>query len=397
MSPPVLAVALSGGPDSWALALRIRPAFAFIVDHGLRPESAQEAESVRAQAVAFGLDAHVLKWTGPKPATGLMEAARTARYALLLEACHRHGCTHLLIGHHQDDQIETVLMRRARGSGWRGLAGMPGAARRAGVTLVRPLLDTPKSALVEYCRAAGVPVVADPTNRNPAFTRSRVRLDLEQDLTPARRADLLAGIAEHAGRRQAELARLQIRLADHGTLAAGGSLCLDPHDVFEGDEGLFFLTSLLRLVGQHPAPPTTQAVVSLRARIATATGATLAGCRLWRQGARLWMVREAAAIPPLDMAPGAHDLLWDRRVRLRWTATEAMRLGSLGAGPWRHLPESSGVADLPGVVRAALPVLSRAGQNVALLTGESVPFWDPFRQKFGPIGGLGFLSGRETV
>jgi tRNA(Ile)-lysidine synthase len=197
---PVLLLAVSGGPDSIALmwlAARWRAArergpelIAATVDHGLRAESAREARAVKRQAEGLGIRHRTLRWTGAKPATGLQEAARAARYRLLAAAARRAGARHVLTGHTLDDQAETVLLRMARGSGLTGLGAMTretrlaaltgdGRAlprqRDAGLLLVRPLLEVPKARLVATLAAHGVMFADDPSNRDPRFTRARLR------------------------------------------------------------------------------------------------------------------------------------------------------------------------------------------------------------------------------
>ena len=134
-----LGLAVSGGADSLALMLlaaRWRDAdpdaptlYVYSVDHGLRPEAAAEVAFVLAEAARLGLPARALRWDGPKPATGLSEAARSARYRLIGEAMQRDGASILVTAHHLDDQAETVLMRLAHGSGLAGLRGMAPLAR----------------------------------------------------------------------------------------------------------------------------------------------------------------------------------------------------------------------------------------------------------------------------
>jgi tRNA(Ile)-lysidine synthase len=187
---PVLILAVSGGPDSTALmvlAARWRAEcenppklIAATVDHGLRPESKREAKAVGRLARNLGIEHRTLRWTGRKPKTGLQEAGRLARYRLLAEAARKAGARHVLTAHTLDDQAETVLMRMARGSGVGGLAGMGylasvPAKERTGVMLVRPLLGVPKSRLIATLKAAGITYADDPTNRDPRFTRSRIR------------------------------------------------------------------------------------------------------------------------------------------------------------------------------------------------------------------------------
>jgi tRNA(Ile)-lysidine synthase len=187
---PVLILAVSGGPDSTALlwlAARWRRScerppklVAVTIDHGLRPEAKREAQAVKRLARSLGVEHQTLRWTGRKPKTGLQEAARNARYRLLAEAAQKAGALHIVTAHTLDDQAETVLFRLARGSGIGGLGGMTFATPvpvkpRTGLFLVRPLLDVPKSRLVATLRAAKVSYADDPTNRDPRFTRPRLR------------------------------------------------------------------------------------------------------------------------------------------------------------------------------------------------------------------------------
>ena len=145
---PVVAVAVSGGRDSLALALLAQEWAAarggrivgLIVDHALRPESAAEAAATASLLGRHGCEAEILRWSEAKPRAGLQEAARAARYRLLREACRRRGILHLLVAHHADDQAETVAMRAARQSGPDGLAGMSAAVELPEVRLLRPLL-----------------------------------------------------------------------------------------------------------------------------------------------------------------------------------------------------------------------------------------------------------------
>ena len=154
---PRLAVAVSGGADSLALALladrwaraqggRIT---AVTVDHALRPEAAAEARQVGRWLKAAKIRHVTLRWTPPAPLkklaggtrpANLQSAARDARYQLLTGWCRDHAVLHLLLAHHRDDQAETLLLRLARGSGLDGLAAMAPLVERASLRLLRPLL-----------------------------------------------------------------------------------------------------------------------------------------------------------------------------------------------------------------------------------------------------------------
>jgi tRNA(Ile)-lysidine synthase len=189
---PALVLAISGGPDSTALLCLVahwrdslkRPPklMAVTIDHGLRPESAQEALAVKRLAKKLKVAHETLRWTGRKPKTGIQEAARNARYRLLAKAAHRAGAAYILTAHTQDDQAETVLFRLMRGSGVTGLRGMalaaalpPALAGKRRLYLSRPLLPVPKSRLIATLAACGIPFADDPSNRDPRFTRPRLR------------------------------------------------------------------------------------------------------------------------------------------------------------------------------------------------------------------------------
>jgi tRNA(Ile)-lysidine synthase len=182
---PAIVLAVSGGPDSIALmwlAARWRRALArgprliaVTVDHGLRPGAAAEARDVKRLARSLDLPHRTLRWTGPKPRTGLPAAARLARYRLLAQAARASDATHILTAHTRDDQAETLLMRMLRGSGIAGLAAMARESERDGLVLARPLLDISKSQLIATLRKAKVGFAEDPTNRDISFTRPRLR------------------------------------------------------------------------------------------------------------------------------------------------------------------------------------------------------------------------------
>lgn len=184
-SRPLLAVAVSGGRDSLALALLARDWAAerdgrivgLIVDHGLRRESAEEARGTRERLASHGIESDILLWTGAKPSSGLQEAAREARYRLLFDACRRRFVLHLLVAHHADDQAETVAIRAVRGSGPDGLAGMAALVEHRHLRLLRPLLGVPRARLTATLEERGVAWLEDPSNADPRFERARLRAE----------------------------------------------------------------------------------------------------------------------------------------------------------------------------------------------------------------------------
>ena len=220
---PGIVLAVSGGPDSTALLLLAArwckrlpdapPLLAVTVDHGLRPASAREAADVKRLARTLGIAHRTMQWTGEKPTTGVQEAARNARYRLLVQAARAAGAAHILTAHTRDDQAETVLYRFLRGSGVGGLAAMartvwldaetgtPAIGKPpGGIALVRPLLTVGKKRLIATLDAAGLGYAEDPSNRDPRFTRPRLRRMLSELASEGLSPDRLALLGERARR-----------------------------------------------------------------------------------------------------------------------------------------------------------------------------------------------------
>lgn len=199
-------VAVSGGSDSVALldvlsevggdlGLSIVVAH---VDHGIQSDSATVRQSVGALADQYRLafestELHL----GPEASE---TEARRARYAWLRELQRRRGSKYIVTAHHEDDQVETILLRALRGSAPAGLAGISGKSRGG---LVRPLLPFSRRELADYVKTRGLPVHDDPANRDPRHLRSWVRTTLLPLLTErlgVRLRDDLLTRGRHAAR-----------------------------------------------------------------------------------------------------------------------------------------------------------------------------------------------------
>jgi tRNA(Ile)-lysidine synthase len=304
---PVVAVAVSGGRDSLALAMLVKEwasahggrIVGLIVDHALRPESAAEAAATEALLRRHGCDAEILRWSEAKPRAGLQEAARAARYRLLREACRRHGILHLLVAHHADDQAETLAMRAARQSGRDGLAGMSAAVEMPEVRLLRPLLDVSRSRLTATLLARDVPWVDDPSNIDPRFERARLRARLRARHRPA------APVADNGrSAREHKLAASSVEVLD---LSPAGEIAIDRSAFvrLDRDQQARLLSRVVQAVGGGDHPPRRdrldRATGRLRGPVARgksglAQDFTLSACRLVLrqvpQSRRLqWIVR----------------------------------------------------------------------------------------------------------
>jgi tRNA(Ile)-lysidine synthase len=267
---PVLAL-VSGGPDSACLLdvlvrIHVGGVAVLTVDHGLRPEAAGEAEAVARGARERGLAAHVAH-LGLAPGAALQERARDARRAAALEVAERHRYAAIATGHTASDQAETVLFRLARGTGRTGALGM---TWRDG-PLVRPLLGVTAEETRAWCARQGIPVADDPSNRDPAFARTRVRHGLVPALAAVHPSAErhVAGFAERL-RDEAEVLDAAVDAAWERCRAGGG---LDAASLLAERPALARLL-VRRLIGEAGLPGEARAAEPVgRVLLAAARGA----------------------------------------------------------------------------------------------------------------------------
>ena len=176
-------VGISGGADSLYLTLLLQEwmmeqgghLIAVTVDHKLRPESSKEAKTVHHFLKNRGIEHVILTWEGQKPQSRIEERAREKRYELLLDFCHSKGADYLFLAHHRLDEVETFWARLSRGSGLDGLTAMHPVSSRAGVLVIRPLLDMDKAEIVKALQEQGVNWIEDPMNQDVSYERVRWR------------------------------------------------------------------------------------------------------------------------------------------------------------------------------------------------------------------------------
>ncbi len=219
-------LAVSGGPDSLCLLyllhslasdLKISLIVAHL-NHGLRPEGPFEAEGVAEIAAALSLPFELLEVDIPgyKKAYGLSEevAGRQARYSFLFDVAARYGATKIALGHHLDDQAETVLLNVLRGTGVDGLAGILPLRSQAGVQLIRPLLCLRRSEIDAYCHDHGLQPYTDSSNLETNYKRNKLRHQLipylEEHYNP-RVKEALFGLAALAAADRAYLQKMARR------------------------------------------------------------------------------------------------------------------------------------------------------------------------------------------
>jgi tRNA(Ile)-lysidine synthase len=399
---PLIAVGVSGGPDSLALMIladrwareRDGQAWGLIVDHRLRPESAAEAETVGRWLAGRGIPHAVLAWAGEKPATGIQEAARDARYRLLGDWCAAHGCLHLLTAHHRDDQAETYLIRRRAGSGVDGLAGMSALRELPQLRLVRPLLGVAKTRLAAFLDAERQPYVQDPSNRNPAFERARLRLALGaaaaslprlvygEGVGPAPRAwegegqvtaEILTEIRGHAALRIAREKELAALLARAVSLHPAGFAVVEPGPIASaGELGDRALDRVVAVLGGGRYPMRGERLRRLREAFADPPmrPRTLGGNRFVAWRGRVLVLREPArTASPVLLAPGM-SMVWDHRffATLPINAPGPVTVGALGTAGIVFLGRDAIAPDnpLPRLVYPMLPAIWDAERLIAV-------------------------------
>ena len=371
---PRLAVAVSGGADSMALALlahawarRRGGAIAVLtVDHRLRSEAAAEARQVRAWLAPRGIVHQTLVLDGPRPLHDIQAAARDARYRVLEAWCAEHGYLHLVTAHHREDQAETFWLRLARGSGLDGISGMAAVSERAQCRLLRPLLDVPPERMRARLRDESQTWIEDPSNRNAAYGRVRVRearaLLAGEGLSAERLRETLRHLA-HA--RQALETGAAALLARAVALHPAGFAWIDAQAICcaEAELGLRALGAVLATIGGTDYPPRLERIERLRgvlAREGLGRGRTLGRCQLAPVGQRVLVCREPAALePPVALSAGG-TYAWDGRFRIEVAnaCPGGVTVGALGQGP-RELPPDAlrRLRMLPGRVRPSVPVL----------------------------------------
>lgn len=394
--------AVSGGSDSVALLLLAKAHLertgtklvAVTIDHGLRKESADEAAGVARLCAAEEIEHRTVRWTGPKPETGVPAAAREARYRLLAQAADAAGTDLVLTGHTQDDQAETIAMRRRRGEG-RGLAGMAPATLYGGRTwIVRPLLGNRRDELRAFLRGRGIAWVDDPTNRDMAYERARTRA--------AGVAVAEEDIARAARERTALSARVAALVRERAVLVSPGLVRLAPE--FAGDDSLAAIEALrilLAVMGGSEHLADAGRAAALLAHLDKPLRATLSRCVVDVRRGGIFLHREGRGL--LAPMPFRGGTVWDGRflvsgeggtlepfgpVRARTLVTggqtdvlefaQMRQAEAPGAGQMRQQQQDS--AETPqSLVRAALAAWP-AVRNEA---GEAVPL-GPAVAKEGP-------------
>lgn len=359
---PRVAVAVSGGADSLALALLADrwarsvggSILALVVDHGLRDSSAAEAAEAAGRLAARHIAPLVLRLTDLPHGTGMAERARLARYQIMMQACAAAGIVHLLLGHHLVDQAETLLIRILGGSAAAGTAAMAKLVETNDLRLLRPLLGMPKLRLRAHLRAAGMAWIEDPSNRDTRALRPRLRaFRADQEGAGSATAALAAAAFAHGRARAAREAQTAAMLARTVSLRPEGYAILP-----EGPIAPDIFAALVQAISgsRYPADTAGVAVLAGSPHPATLAGIRLIEARRVAKAGLLMLREEAAIAPAVRVRPG---VVWDGRFRVRAIqcaaegAARNMVLGKLGdaASGFRRC------SNLPSALLRTLPAL----------------------------------------
>jgi len=391
-TPPTIAVATSGGPDSLALVLLCHQwameqggkAIAITVDHQLREESAAEASQVKIWLEARGLEHHILTWQRAADEeilhSAIQAAAREARYQLLSRWCIDHGVQHLLTAHHAQDQLETFMIRLSKGSGLKGLTGIQGQVLTHFGRILRPLLTVDANRLKATLKHFNQPYLLDPSNENENFTRVRWRQLLPsleaEGLTPLSIQESLDRL-NHAQRIIDQY--VSYILNKHAALTPYGYAILKKEALQETLETFEeMLKNLLATMSTQRYPVRRQAVHRAIDFIKLDKSFTLGGCQIINKSKEWWIVREPAAIGNDVPIQKSGSYLWDGRFIVDVSHNMPCRISALGEHGIQLLEPDARkrLKMIPHIVLQTLPALWKGGELIDPL--PSFKFTPPF-------------------
>lgn len=332
------------------------------VDHGLRPEAAEEAAVVGRSCAALGVPHVVLRWHWDG-AGNLQDRARRGRLALLSAWARETGLSAVALGHTQDDVAETFLMRLARGAGVDGLSAMAARRKVGGMTVVRPLLDVSRGELRDWLQARGVVWVEDPSNTNDRFARVRARRSLVDLARAGLTVSSLAAMA-------AQMTEVREALDSQAAEAAAFVARIEAGDVLFDAAGFArlpaetrrrLLLAAVMWISSAEYGPRGADLIRLRDAVAAGRAATLAGVRVTHAKGTVRLTREGRAVAALVAAA---DAVWDHRWKISGGDHKGLTLRALGAEGLRLCPDwrATGV---PRATLLAAPALWRGDALVA--------------------------------
>lgn len=376
-NPDKIAVAVSGGGDSMALlhvSARLakqtgQQLYAVTVDHGLRTQSAQEAQFVAAHCARLDVPHQTLNWHRTQTTGNLQDQARRARYQLMASWAADNDIEHISLAHTATDQAETFLLRLARASGVDGLSGMRDHWVDRGVQFNRPFLTHSRDALRSYLRRHDVSWIDDPSNDDPRFDRVKARRALDA-LAPLGITVSKLNTVSRNLRKERDL------LVAATQTAAAAVVTIDRGDVLFDCDRLDALSLAMRRrlvlraliwVSSADYAPRALSIAHVCDAISQGKPATLAGCQITYADAKVRFSREPKAA---NKAVCKTDEIWDGRWQLTGPHNVGLQVKALGA---------TGIRECPNWRASGLP-------RASILSSPAV--WDGDVLIAAPIAGL---------
>lgn len=331
-----IVIAVSGGPDSLCLMLLLHEwaqqhhkiLIALTCDHGLRSESLEEALWVKNLCNSLNIEHHILTLEGQKPETGIQEWARLKRYEFFELFCVEHRIQDVFLAHHQDDQIETFLMRLIAKSKWYGLASMPVLQQGKIINLVRPLLSFTKNNLIETLQRFNTKIwMNDPSNNNQKYLRTQIRHALIPSLPSELKTNYLIKTIDDI-RFYRDILDQEVQYVHDKYIMyhLEGYAQFTRHIFDELPQNILILVlkKCLQHVGAHKNPIRYDALNNILEKLrSNIKKITLAHCLIELRKDVIYIFRENRHLPATRLLKGKDIYVWDNRFLVKYDFHDA--------------------------------------------------------------------------
>jgi len=327
-----IAVAVSGGSDSTALAMLLKDSSrkfditAITIDHDLRSESKKESEITKEQMESLGITHATLKWEHEEIRSNIQKQARSARINLLTKYCNNNDIEYMFLAHTKNDVAETFLMNMLRGSGVYGLSSIPHKTIFNGISVLRPLLSTHKNELRDFLKSQNLNWIEDPSNKNPSFLRTKVRNLMESKEMkeiiddPGALIDRISLNANNVSRAREALEKTHNDAIEQiSILHKEGYVTINLESFIDLSEetGLKMLSSCLTTVsGTQEYTPRMEPLKTLYNNISSTKIQTLWGCEITSKDGLIYIYRELGKNKPSLKQLSNREPLWDGRIKI---------------------------------------------------------------------------------
>ena len=348
-----VAIAVSGGVDSMCL-INLTKAWAddnnieivaIIIDHGLRKESQIESEVTRSFLEKKGIEVHVGQLDSKKIKAGnIQQNARDLRYEYMGNYCKEKRINNLLVGHHKNDQAETVMLRILRGSGVDGLSAMDTVSNKNGVCILRPMLSFSRADIEKYMKSQNWQWVEDPSNHDEdKFERVRIRKLLAEYAGKDDLVSRLCLLSNNMRRTKTFIKKVeQETISNICKFSLLGDVSFNKHDFIQLDEeiALRVLRELLIKISGNSYVPRLNSLQQLYSKMIAGNfnNTTLSGCEVILKGNSFCLLRELVSVQDKAEINVNRVVIWDNRVEVQ-VKQKNLYIGALGQGGYDQLKQ----------------------------------------------------------